>query len=179
MEQLLHFFSSVGNLKGIKRAGWGRVGVTNQESVADHSWRTALMALVMAKRLGLNAERAATLGLIHDIAEATIGDLMPGEVTKEVKQIREHEAVIEFGKLLGVEGDELLSLWEEAEFGKSDEAKLVKELDKLEMALQAKEYEAEDSARNLEEFIESAARGIQSREVSELLESVKNLQRNG
>ena len=45
------------------------------------------------------------------------------------------------GPLLG--GDEILSLWKEYEAGSTEEAKLLKDLDKIEMILQAQEYEAE------------------------------------
>ncbi|HEV8359378.1 MAG TPA: HD domain-containing protein, partial [Candidatus Thermoplasmatota archaeon] len=65
-------------LKRTPRAGWKRVGIARPESVADHSWRLALMAMLYAEMLGLDAGKAARIAVLHDLAEARTGDAMPG-----------------------------------------------------------------------------------------------------
>jgi len=93
---LVMFFSQSGRLKSEKRRGWlMKLGLAHPESVADHSYRTALMALVMSDSRGLDTAKAVRLALLHDLPEALVGDAMPEErsgaskVTAETKAMEE------------------------------------------------------------------------------------------
>jgi len=69
MEELVKFLHEVGSLKLTPRSGWLKIGIENPESVAEHSFRTAIIAFLIAEKSGENLEnclRAAFLGLIHD-----------------------------------------------------------------------------------------------------------------
>src|SRR5436309_8629270 len=68
---------AAGALKEVRRKGWVDRGVPDAESVADHSYRVALLAWALARRRGLDAERAMLIGLVHDLAEAELGDETP------------------------------------------------------------------------------------------------------
>src|SRR5829696_4899937 len=68
---------SAGSLKQVRRKGWVDRGVPDAESVADHSYRVALLAWALARARGLDAERAMLIGLVHDLAEAEVGDETP------------------------------------------------------------------------------------------------------
>jgi phosphatidate cytidylyltransferase len=74
MESLLRFFEHAMRLKATKRAGWQRCGVRECESVADHTFGVALLALFLPKSLGLNVDRdrCVALALVHDLAESLI-----------------------------------------------------------------------------------------------------------
>ena len=73
-------FRAAGNLKTVKRAGWvKKAGIENAESVADHSYRMAVIGAYLGEMLGLNSGKIAIMCLIHDLAESKIGDLTPGE----------------------------------------------------------------------------------------------------
>jgi putative hydrolase of HD superfamily len=50
-------------------------GVRDPESIADHSFRTAIIASVVAALEGGNPERAAFMGLFHDTQETRITDI--------------------------------------------------------------------------------------------------------
>ena len=81
-----------------------------------------------------------------------------GGVSNEEKHKRELETMEQIQNMLGplLGGDEIISLWKEYEAGETDEAKLLKDLDKIEMILQAQEYEAEGSHKeSLDEFFTS------------------------
>ena len=152
---LLPVLEAAGTLKGLKRAGWVRVGLPDPESVADHSYRVALLALLIAPRLGLDADRAVRLALLHDLPEARVGDLTPVDgVSRPDKRAQEAAALAEIAAGLP-ERPALEALWHDYEEAASPEARLVRQLDKLEMALQALEYE-QTSGKNLEEFWASA-----------------------
>jgi putative hydrolases of HD superfamily len=68
------FLYEVGHLKRTLRTGWA-LGRMASESVADHSYRTAVIAMVMAAIVGADSNVAAAIALIHDLPEARIGDL--------------------------------------------------------------------------------------------------------
>jgi len=139
---LLAFFSQSGRLKSEKRRGWlMKLGLAHPESVADHSYRTALMAMVLSDSRGLDTERAVRLALLHDLPEAVVGDAMPEERSGAAKAAVETKAMEELLKGLPPKVRRLYrEAWSEFMGGKTQEARLVRQLDKLEMAMQAWEY---------------------------------------
>ena len=151
------FLEMARGLKTTPRTGWVHRGVRGPESVADHSWRVALMALVGAEGTsGLDTARAVQIALVHDLAEAIVGDIAPGDgVPAEEKHRREAAAMEQLrGVLGGCAGERVRALWDEYEAGASQEARFVKDMDKLEMILQAREYE-EEQGMDLSEFFDS------------------------
>lgn len=140
---LLRFLRVAGELKRTVRAGWALRGIPHPESVADHTFRVCLLALVLSRDADppLDRERALAMALVHDLAESTVGDITPYDgIPAAEKHRREREALAELCKVLG--SGEILALWEEYQAGATPEARFVRELDKLETVLQATEYEA-------------------------------------
>ena len=164
-DSLLELFHLAGRLKTTPRAGWGLRGVAHPESVADHSWRLALLALVLAPRADgpLDRERCVAMALVHDLAESLVGDITPYDgVPPEEKRRREEEAMRRLDALAGGAG--LMELWEEYDAAATPEARFVKELDKLETALQAAEYRrgGAASAEEMREFHRNAEQRLTS-----------------
>src|SRR4051794_20795679 len=138
---LLHFLHLAGRLKDTPRAGWTLRGISAPESVAEHSHRAALLALVLAPRARppLDVSRCVAMALVHDLAEALVGDITPYDgISADEKRAREEAAMRELASLAA--DDSLLALWREYDAASSPEARFVKELDKLETVLQASEY---------------------------------------
>ncbi|TSP57626.1 HD domain-containing protein 2 [Bagarius yarrelli] len=135
----------------VPRTGWVYRNVKQPESVSDHMYRMSMMALTL-KDPSVNRERCIKMALVHDLAECIVGDIAPADnISKAEKHRREKEAMIRITGLL----DEDLRK-EEYESQSSHEAKLVKELDQLEMILQAHEYEElEGKPGRLQEFFTS------------------------
>ena len=79
----LKFLSEIGKLKDVTRTGWERVKVTNPESVADHSFRLALMAMIYAKNIGLDENKCIKLALVHDIHEIYTKDIPTRPIEKQ------------------------------------------------------------------------------------------------
>ncbi|XP_047081075.1 5'-deoxynucleotidase HDDC2-like [Lolium rigidum] len=161
----IDFLTLCYRLKTTKRAGWVRRGLQGPESVADHMYRMGVMALVAADLPpGVNRDRCVKMAIVHDIAEAIVGDITPADgVPKEEKNRREKEALDQMCALLGggSRADEIRELWMEYEDNATLEAKVVKDFDKVEMILQALEYEKEQG-RDLEEFFQSTAGKFQT-----------------
>lgn len=144
LSSLLEFFHHTGKLKGVERTGWVEAGVPSPESVADHSYRTTLMAVIIAEVEGLDSLKAAKMALIHDLAEAEIGDLTPAQkrLEGEAHRCAEDAAMQSIVELLpGKLTASFMELWREYEGLDSPEARLVHDVDRLEMLLQASEYE--------------------------------------
>ena len=153
---MLDLFIEAGKLKKLPRMGWLLRGVANPESVAEHTFRVAFITLFLGEELrrrgvGINVEKALKIAILHDLAEARITDL-PLEAQNYVdKKKAERKAMVD---ILGAERVGYFTLFQEYEEEKSPEGRLVKFADKLEMILQAWEYE-KSGAKGLEEFWEA------------------------
>ena len=172
-ENLVSLFHKIGKLKTIKRSGWVRCGIPKPESVADHSFRCAFMAMMLGDMLDVDTERLIKMALLHDMAEVVSGDITPHDgITKEEKSKREGEGILSLIKDLPNK-ETYLSLWKEYEEGRTMESKLARNIDKLEMALQTIEYQRAHPEKNLDEFIEEAERHMEIPEVMAIFEIVK------
>ncbi|XP_061350181.1 uncharacterized protein LOC133295372 isoform X2 [Gastrolobium bilobum] len=160
----IDFLSICHHLKTTKRAGWVRKDVEDPESIADHMYRMGLMALIAADIPGVDRNKCVKMAIVHDIAEAIVGDITPSDgISKEEKSRREQEALDHMCKVLGggPRAKEIAELWTEYEANSSPEAKFVKDLDKVEMILQALEYE-DEQGKDLVEFFQSTAGKFQT-----------------
>ena len=132
-------------LKSLPRTGWLRAGIENPESVAAHSWGVAWLCMILCPK-ELNKLKVLEMAIIHDLAEVRIGDITPYDgIEVAEKHEMESAAFVEMTEQL-CNRQHLRDLWNE----QSAEADFVKQMDKLDMALQAQEY------GGLEEFIDSA-----------------------
>eukprot|EP00392_Amoebophrya_sp_AT5.2_P009710 g9738.t1 len=226
---LIAVSKQVGLLKRVPRTGWVRRGVSEPESVAEHSHRMAVLALLYGPGVStrdvlhggeevenreIDVMRCCRMALVHDLAEGIVGDLVvDGDaqtrdpITKEEKQKLEEKAIQE---ILGVKGRneeaeggtsgspaasrspppappsgapagelvqpqqeqrqvearaELLALWHEYEAQQTAEAIFVKDLDRLEMLLQADDYldeEKQPPGLNLDDFYRSTENKFRS-----------------
>jgi putative hydrolase of HD superfamily len=172
---LFDFFYLTSELKKIPRKGWkNKVGIEHPESVADHSYGTAIMAMVLSDSHKLDTEKILKMALLHDLAESITGDFTPEEISKENKKIAEGDAMKEIlSKLptnLVVEYDRI---WQEYIQADTKESILLHEIDKLEMAIQAAKYSSEGfSNEKLGLFVDSAKKEIKSKELLDILDTL-------
>ncbi len=165
--KILGLWKTLYHLKSIPRTGWVDRGIpaAEAETVADHSFFTMLIAWVVAHDdTSLDAEKVLQLALIHDVAEAIAGDIPPYDPediptdaqerraffavrrnrtpeNKARKDALEQEAT---DKILAMLPDSILpvwqGLWREYEEQITPEARLVKQVDKLEVFIQSRLY---------------------------------------
>jgi putative hydrolase of HD superfamily len=133
-------------LDRVPRAGWMLRGVTDAESVTEHSWHVVFLVWALGSRLaadgaGIDVARAVEVALVHDLAELRLGDLprtaaryLPAGAKKEA----ERAAMAEILAPLPARAQELYA---EYEAGESAEARLVKACDKLQLMLKVAAYE--------------------------------------
>ncbi|MBU1976077.1 MAG: HD domain-containing protein [Nanoarchaeota archaeon] len=182
MDELIDFFHTIGKLKQTKREGWVKMGISDVESVADHSFRTAVMTMILAKKYGLDELKCIKMALLSDLAESVIGDLITERGKEEIASVdekfeKERNAMKELLAPLD-DSDELIALWEESERPTTPEGRFVKAMDKLEMAFQADEYKDPNNPDKLNEFFENADKYMENEElkkIKEILDSLKGL----
>ncbi|MDZ4719908.1 MAG: HD domain-containing protein [Roseiflexaceae bacterium] len=141
-------------LKLLPRSGWLQRGIALPESIAAHSYGVATLALAVAGLFPeLDRGRILALALVHDVGEALLTDLpltaqnLLGEGVKHEAERRAAEAVL--SRLPN--GADLVGLWAEYRAGATQEARLIKALDRIELLAQALAYEQAGN-RNLAEF---------------------------
>ena len=162
-------------LKQLYRQGWLRRGVPHErcESVAEHSFGVAALALWLAEAYfpELDSGKLLRMALLHDFGEVYAGDIIPEDgVTQQDKSQREAASVAQvLGKLPGGQG--YVELWEEFERGDTPEARFVRQVDRLEMGLQAGVYQAQGFER-MGEFLASARQALSDQSLLELLAAV-------
>ena len=137
LEGILTFLRAAERLKMVTRSGWTSTG--EPESVAEHTWRLCLMAMLLYGRApGIDLARLLKMCLVHDLGEAIRGDVpAPAQTSDGQKAGRERADLLELTAPLppGLRA-EIVELWEEYEAAGSHEARLAKGLDKLETILQ-------------------------------------------
>lgn len=182
LDPLETFWRLARNLKLEHRQGWlAKVQVNQVESVADHSFALAILALIEAERRNLDVETTLKLALLHDLDEAITGDFTP-EAKKHAgmrKITREREKAIR--RILQTLPSSLRTnyrkLWNELIFNNTKEAKLVHQLDKLEMALQASEYARTNNAEAFTDFYSSADSMIVDKRLRKIFERIPKRRR--
>lgn len=136
--KFLEILTVAEKLKCNTRHSWTSSG--RHESVAEHSWRVALMALLMRDEFPkLNMDKVIRMCLIHDLGEAFTGDISAFE-KKEEDGEKEDEVFFKWIETFPTPyREEFTELLKEMNERKTDEAKLYKALDNLEAVIQHNE----------------------------------------
>ena len=192
---ILDVLGHAGDLKRLPRQGWVDRGVVAPESVADHSYRLALLVLLLAGEAGVDPARALTLALVHDLPEAIAGDATPFDRELAAEDVdraalfrgrpvysaaadrAKHDA--EAAAILAITArlpDRLsgliLDAWEEYEADVTPAARLVHQADKLETWLQALEYRARQPELVIDSFALGTAEAVTDPILRDLLVAI-------
>lgn len=174
----LQFFKEVGKSKRLLRSGWIREGIKDPESVADHSFRVGVLAMVLADKFDsvLDKAKLIKMALLHDIGEAITGDIVTTRWNvmdikkRDEKERQEREGIKNIFSEIN-QSDEYLSIFNEMIARDTLESEIFWQIDKLEMAIQAFEYEKEQG-KNLEEFFVTADLHIKESLIRSILEKI-------
>ena len=130
----IQFLNKIEKLKCNTRHSWTSSG--RHESVAEHSWRLAVMAMLCADEYpDLDINKVIKMCLIHDFGEAITGDI-PAFLKTTQNEVDEDQAVAELlSELPDGFRDELQALFDEMNARETPEAKLFKSLDNLEAVI--------------------------------------------
>jgi putative hydrolase of HD superfamily len=145
------FLQNILKLKRINREGWiSKAKINEPESVADHSFSVCAISMALSDILGLDTERVLKMAILHDLPESITGDLVPSEVTMKQKRARESRAISTILSTIDSQTRlEYEQLWKEYVSDRTEISRLVHAVDKLDMALQAKQYAIEGHPAHL------------------------------
>ncbi len=181
LDKIAKFMIEADKLKAVDRTGWVIRKVKNPEHVGDHSYSTALLSYIMAKKLGLNADRCAIMALTHDLNEVLTGDIATRVEERDQKLNNYDKAKLENANMLKLlanldksSNTHLKSMWVELRENKTKEAQLVHEVDKMDYLFQLipyHKYLKKDSY--VEEFFITAKRKLSTPELLYIYEKIK------
>src|SRR6266487_883878 len=162
MENITKYLYEMGQLKRVKRSGWWMAGITDPESVAEHSFRTAIIGYILASVEGADPTKTATMCLFHDAPEARINDLHrtarhyidveSGETRARLEQVE---------RLPPQTANEVMALLEDYEEQHSSEAQLARDADLLECLIQAREYQTQGYV-HVQEWIDNCRAALKT-----------------
>jgi len=142
VSKLLDFISEAGMLKQVRRSGWSVLGIKHSESVADHSFRCAVIGYILAHMEGADPYRVLLMTLFNDIHEARIFDLhkmaqryIDGRKAED-KSFYEQVRSLPFGIRT-----ELTDMRKEFLAQMTKESIVARDADVLECLIQAREYQ--------------------------------------
>ncbi|MDP2653008.1 MAG: HD domain-containing protein [Candidatus Omnitrophota bacterium] len=137
----LNFFAEAGLLKKVKRSGWWVAGIKDPESVAEHSFRTAVIGFYLAYLEGVDPFQVMTMCLFNDIHEARINDLHKmGHFYINFKEAEKKVFADQMKALAPSVRKKLEEFRRHYDDQQSPESLVARDADILECLLQAKEY---------------------------------------
>ncbi|MFF5589164.1 HD domain-containing protein [Streptomyces hygroscopicus] len=140
LHAVARFLFEAGALKQSRRTGWWMAGVRDPETVAEHAWRTSLIASIIAQLEGADPARAALMAVWHDSQETRTGDV--NHLSKKYAPSPDPQAVTADQIADMPQGlASAVQAWVgEYEAKESPEAVCARDADKLECLLQGLEY---------------------------------------
>jgi putative hydrolase of HD superfamily len=178
----IDLFLRANETKNILRKGWVREKINKPESVAEHlfslSFITMQLAPLIAERLDypLNISKLIKMAILHDFGEIETGDIVVARGSKidlmkrEEKEKKERQAIKKIFEKTDT-SNEMFMYFDELLERKTIEAKILWQLDTLDIAMQALSYESEQE-KNLDEFFEYAKANITDKLLTQLLEEI-------
>jgi len=137
--------------------------------------------MILSRKSGLDRDKLLRMAIVHDLAESLTGDLVMEKGRKKVRSREERTKLDEkvlkkvFGEIEN--GQEYFALWQEANERQTKEAKFLKQVDKLEMLIQALEYEGETDPKKLDEFWENVEMHLEDKEFKTIFEELLTLRK--
>ncbi|GCE06118.1 HD domain-containing protein [Dictyobacter aurantiacus] len=171
MNNIAKYLYEIGQLKRVKRSGWWMAGITDPESVAEHTFRTAILGYVLASLDGADPAKTAMMCLFHDTGEARINDLH--RVSKRYINVgRDEERAIteQVDRLPQEIAANILSFFDDYEGRRSPEGILARDADLLECIVQAREYQVQGYP-DTQDWITNCYAGLQTDVAKNLAEA--------
>ena len=175
---IVEFIFEAGLLKRVPRSGWSVLGIASPESVADHSFRCAVIGYLLAHMEDVSVERTVLMTLLGDIHEARITDLhkmAQRYIEAEPAEDASHSDQID--PLPDKVRGEMSGLREEYRIQQSPESIVARDSDILECLIQAKEYLAHGHT-SASLFMEKAPAHLRTDSAKKLWEMAREIDVN-
>jgi putative hydrolase of HD superfamily len=168
------YLMEINALKRGKRTGWWIAGIKDPETIAEHSFRTAVVGSVLAMMEGADPARVALLCTFHDTQETRVGDIpwvgrryLTASKNEDVTadQVANAHPAVAAG---------IQAVVDEYENGESIEVLVAHDADKLECMLQGLEY-LEQGYRNAREWVDSTRAKLKTASAIELADAAQDM----
>jgi putative hydrolase of HD superfamily len=177
-ENIVEFIFEAGVLKRVPRSGWSVLGIKNPESVADHSFRCAVIGYLIAHMEKVSVHRVLLMTLFNDIHEARITDLHKMAQRYIDAQAAEDASFEEqLGSLPAGIREELSDVHDEYRSQESEESIVARDSDILECLIQAKEY-CEHGHKSAALFMKQAPEHLKTESAKTLWELAQTMDVN-
>jgi putative hydrolase of HD superfamily len=161
---IVKYLFEAGQLKRVRRSGWWMIGVEHPESIAEHSFRAAIVGYILGKMENADAEKVAMMALFNDLHEARLNDLHKvGHRYINFKKAEKKAFEEQVQRLPKEIADELKSNLSNFQKDSTKEGIIARDADLIECALQAKEYidkgfkDAKDWLKNIRKHIRTSS----------------------
>lgn len=162
LDGVVRYGYEVGHLSRSPRAGWQLAGIANPESVAEHSQRVGVLAYLIAALEGCDAERAAVLGLFHDVPETRTTDLHSVAKRHVDAQDAVEVARVQTEGMPPRLAERIVGIIGEVEAKGTAESVCSKDADKLDCLLRAREYQEQQGARMVGPWVQNMLAGMRT-----------------
>jgi len=175
---LIDFIAEAGLLKLTRRSGWSILGIDKAESVADHSFRCAVIGFLLAKTEKASAYKVLLMTLFNDIHEARITDLHKmAQRYIDVERAEDTSFDEQMSSLPPEIGKELTQARAEYRKQRSRESIIARDADILECLIQAKEYQ-DHGYRRAPQFMKKAPQHLKTKSAKRLWQWARNADLN-
>jgi putative hydrolase of HD superfamily len=178
-EKVVSFLITCGKLKWVERTGWVREKVRHPETVAEHSWRLALLVILLADRLEVSGEKLLKTAILHDLEEIETKDPVTQRGAEQIV-LHDEEWETEFvsGLIKGLPNEKaIFEAWQAYPrngAGNTKESKILYQLGKLATCWQALEYElAGEGEGNFEEFWQNAYAHVDNQVILDIIKEME------
>ena len=170
----LDFFAEAGLLKKVKRSGWWVAGIKDPESVADHSFRCAIIGYYIAHLEGADPYKVMAMTLFNDIHEARINDLHKmGHYYIDFKEAEKKVFKDQMSNLDSSVKEEMNRFRQDYENQETKESVIARDADILECLIQAKEY-VDNGHTKAKKFFKKAPDHLKTQSAQKLWKEVKD-----
>lgn len=183
--RMYEFLKKINKLKRTPRMGWleSGIGFSEAEDVAQHSFETATITLVLADLLEgeIDSERALKMAVIHDWAESITGDFsrdMASQIGENVEKRIEEKAMEDLLSCNVIKGENYLRIWKEYTKRETRESRMVFVADRLSILIEASRlFEEGERSKKLGKIWKAVREEISryTEQIPELEELLKEL----
>ncbi|MBT2386425.1 HD family hydrolase [Streptomyces sp. ISL-11] len=168
------YLMEMGALKRAKRSGWWIAGVKDPETIAEHSFRTAVIGSVLAMMEGADPARVALLCTFHDTQETRVGDI-PWIGRRYLRAAKNEEVTADqVAQAHPAVAAGIQAVVEEYENGDSLEVAVARDADKLECMIQGLEY-LEQGYSNAREWVDSTRAKLKTASAIALADAAQDM----
>jgi putative hydrolase of HD superfamily len=177
-QDIINFIAEAGMLKRVSRSGWSVLGIKDAETVAEHSFRCAVIGYIIARLEKADPYKVLLMTLFNDIHEARITDLHKmAQRYIEAEPCEDESFYEQISKLPHNIRDELQGMREDYKLQDTKESLIARDADIIECLIQAKEYQ-EHGYKEAYKFMEKAPEHLKTKSAKELWKKAKSMNLN-